>query len=145
MNRMPLVAEHLFLTVWSFATFWPFAISHIFLRPQKFRRSAQKTKSTGLAVGASRGRISTPASIDFLSDYLPRLPMLRLKLESDEFFSVLAADIFWQFAGLPSWQFGLSEGRSRPDKRPVNIDTNQTAASLAEYRSDASPPIFVEF
>jgi hypothetical protein len=69
--------------------------------------------------------------------------MTRLKSESDEFFSVLTAYIFWRFAGLPSWQFALSEGRGRPDKRHVNIDTNQTAASLAEYRPDASLLIFL--
>jgi len=71
--------------------------------------------------------------------------MPRLKSESDEFFSALAACIFWQFAGLPSWQFALSEGRGRPDKRHVNIDTDRIAAFLGEYRPDASKLIFSAF
>jgi hypothetical protein len=52
--------------------------------------------------------------------------------------------IFLQFAALLFWQFALSEDQGKSGKRRANIDTDRTAAYLAEYRPDASKLIVLK-
>jgi hypothetical protein len=90
-------------------------------------------------------RISMLESIDsFAAHPLDQLTP-RLIFELDAFFSELTAYIILLFAAQLFLPFGLSEVQDTIHKRHADIDTDQTAAYLAEYRSYALKLISLMF
>jgi hypothetical protein len=63
----------------------------------------------------------------------------------DAIFSELTAYIILLFAALLSWLFALSEGQDTNHRHRAKIDTDQTAASLVEYRPCALMLIALAF
>jgi hypothetical protein len=83
-------------------------------------------------------RISTLGSTDSFAVHLLGQHSPQLISELDVIFSVSTTYIFLQFAAKLFLLFALSEVQDTIHKRHADIDTDQTAASLAEYRPYAS-------
>jgi hypothetical protein len=98
-----------------------------------------------LPVDANRKRILAPDSTDSFAVHPLDQQMPRLISELDVIFSELTAYIILLFAAQLFLLFASSEVRDTIHKRHADIDTDQTAAYLAEYRPDVSRLIFLRF
>ena len=113
-------------------------------RIRKFHHSGEDTILISPQADATRKRILAPGSIGSFAEHLLDQLTPRSESELDAIFSELTTEIFSKFAVLLSWPFALSEGQGKSGKCRANIDTDRTAAYLAEYRPDASKLIVLK-
>ena len=114
-------------------------------RIRKFHHSGEDTILISPQVDATRKRILAPDSTGSFAEHLLDQLTLRSGLESDAIFSESTAYIFLQFAALLCWLFALSEDQGTTHKCHADIDTDQTAAYLVEYRPCALMLIALAF